>query len=359
MPSNRKTIFTDQYRHPLSIAVHDSRLYFVDNKFEQIARVDTTGDNLKIIRDNEVDLKAVAIFRKRTGTNHICLTSNGACDQICVPSRDRGRKCICSIGYKSANENNCSPQKSFMIVSQSDRIRGFNVEDSTEAMVPVYSSDHNILHTDVHVTRNWVYWIDFSRPTWNGMYRIRPNGTEMTHVISTGIGSNGLRGLAIDWVADQIYFTNAFPHETFLEVCKLDGTNRKVLVKKVNDSPRELAVNPVKRVLYWIDYGQFPRIGKAYLDGSNWTAIVTSGISNPKDLTIDMQNYDVYWVDSFVDQIQRVGWNGGGRVIFRSGLPSPVGIAVFKSDVFWGDKNLGGVFKVCSRNLTIAKVNLF
>ncbi|KAF7277098.1 hypothetical protein GWI33_009449, partial [Rhynchophorus ferrugineus] len=139
----------------------------------------------------------------------------------------------------------------------------------------------------------------------------------LQHIIKDGIGSNGIRGLAIDWIAGNLYFTNVFPHENYLEVCWLDGTHRKVLVKTTADSPRELAVNPIKRILYWIDYGQYPRIGKAYLDGSGWQSLVTSGISNPRDLTIDMSTHDVYWVDSKLDMIQKISFSGGSRQVIR------------------------------------------
>lgn len=60
------------------------------------------------------------------------------------------------------------------------------------------------------------------------------------------------------------------------------------------------------RYIYWIDYGQFPMIGKAYLDGTNWQPIVTSGVSNPRDITVDMFTHDVYWVDSALDSINKV-----------------------------------------------------
>lgn len=168
---------------------------------------------------------------------------------------------------------------------------------------------------DVHVAQQWIYWVEFNRGAWNGIYRIRPNGTELQHIIKDGIGSNGIRGLTIDWIAGNMYFTNVFPHENYVEVCWLDGSMRKVLVKTTTDAPKELAVNPVKRLLYWIDYGQYPKIGKAYLDGSNWMPIVTTGISQPRDLTVDMVTHDVYWVDARLDLIQKVSSSGGERQV--------------------------------------------
>jgi Low-density lipoprotein receptor repeat class B. len=73
--------------------------------------------------------------------------------------------------------------------------------------------------------------------------------------------------------------------------------------------------SPLPRLLYWIDYGQYPRIGKSYLDGSKWTSIVSNGISMPRDLTIDMQTHDVYWVDAKLDLIQKISYNGGNRQV--------------------------------------------
>lgn len=69
------------------------------------------------------------------------------------------------------------------------------------------------------------------------------------------------------------------------------------------------------RLLYWIDQGQYPRIGKAYLDGTNWSPIVTSGISTPRDLTVDMLTHDVYWVDAKLDTIQKISYSGGNRQV--------------------------------------------
>lgn len=95
-----------------------------------------------------------------------------------------------------------------------------------------------------------------------------------------------------------------FPHETFIEVSWLDGSKRMVLLKTTTDSPREVAVNPIKKYLYWIDYGQYPKIERAFLDGTNRTPIVVTMISSPRDLTIDIETHDVYWVDSKEDAIQ-------------------------------------------------------
>lgn len=270
----------------------------MDSVYEKITRVDLNGENAKAILSNEANLKYMTIYSKRP-TSHVCQTSNGGCEQICVPGPNKGRVCKCSVGYKLNGETMCSPFKSFFVVAQSNSVRGIAFDSGEEAMVPISSPDNAIITVATHVAANYIYWVNFhNKGSNNGIFRIRPNGTEMLHIIKTGIGSNGIRGMAIDYSTGKLYFTNVFPHEAFVEVSKLDGTYRKVLVKKTSESPRELAINPVKRLLYWIDMSQFPRIGKSYLDGTSWSSIVTSGIAAPKDLTVDILTHDLYWVDS-------------------------------------------------------------
>ena len=107
---------------------------------------------------------------------------------------------------------------------------------------------------DYHYSKKLIYYIQFNKNGLNGIYQANSNGSNHTSVISDGIGSNGIRGLAVDWIANNLYFTNVFSHETFVEVSWLNGDNRMVLKKLTKDSPRELAVNPVKRlvILYFI-----------------------------------------------------------------------------------------------------------
>lgn len=331
---------------PKALAVHESKLYFLDPKYDKIERVDLPdGKNPMTIVDNDTTLKTAVIYKKRASGLHPCLFRNGGCEQICLPSSGGTRVCACGMEYKRISDTKCEAFKTFAVVSQLDVARGYSLDDPKEAMIPISGPGHHILHVDVDYAANWIYWVEFNRDIWNGIYRIRPNGTELQAVIKYGIGSNGIRGLTIDWVAGNLYFSNVFPHDNYVEVCRMDGSNRKVLVKMTADTPRELAVNPIKRILYWIDYGQYPRIGKANLDGTNWIPMVTESISTPRDITIDLQTHDVYWVDSKLDMIQKVSWLGGNRQVIRRNLPNPMGVAIFGSEVYWVDRNLMTIFK--------------
>lgn len=54
-------------KQPKAIAVADSRLYYLDPLYDKIERVDLpSGDNPKLIMDNEADLKTFVVFKKRS-----------------------------------------------------------------------------------------------------------------------------------------------------------------------------------------------------------------------------------------------------------------------------------------------------
>ena len=67
-------------------------------------------------------------------------------------------------------------------MSQLSLARGYSLEDSAEGMVPISGMGHNILTVDVHVADNWIYWVEFNKDKLNGIFRVRPNGTDVTSV---------------------------------------------------------------------------------------------------------------------------------------------------------------------------------
>jgi hypothetical protein len=51
----------------------------------------------------------------------------------------------------------------------------------------------------------------------------------------------------IVFLTGNLYFTNVMSSDTYIEVSRLDGQNRLVLISDPANSPSELAVNPIKR----------------------------------------------------------------------------------------------------------------
>uniref|UniRef100_A0A3Q4H6C5 Low-density lipoprotein receptor-related protein 2 n=1 Tax=Neolamprologus brichardi TaxID=32507 RepID=A0A3Q4H6C5_NEOBR len=349
--SNRITIVTG-LSHPWGVAVYQNYLYYTDRNFEVIERVDkSTGANKVVMRDNVSGLRVLKVhFRESTSNG--CTNNVGACEQLCLPRPQSLFTCACATGFKvNADNRTCSPYQSYVVISTLSAIKGFSLEgsDHSEAMVPVAGRGRNALHIDVHMASGFIYWCDFSSTVaiQNGVRRIKPDGSGLRSIVTSGIGRNGIRGIAVDWVAGNLYFTNAFLTETYVEVLHLNTTFRRVLLKTQVDMPRHIIVDPRNRYLFWADYGQNPKIERALLDGTNRTVLVSSGIITPRGLALDFQTGYVYWVDDSLDMIARVSPQGGETEIVRYGSrhPTPYGITVFENNILWVDRNLKKVFQ--------------
>ncbi|XP_016107771.1 low-density lipoprotein receptor-related protein 2a [Sinocyclocheilus grahami] len=352
--SNRITM-VNGLSHPWGVAVYDSYLYFTDRDFEVIERVDkATGLNRVVMRDNVAGLRVLKVHYRDSsaGWSNGCSNNVGTCEQLCLPRPGGLFSCACATGFKlSADNRTCSPYQSYVVISMLTAIKGFSLEgaDHSESMVPVAGRGRNALHVDVHMPSGFIYWCDFSSTvaSQNGIRTIKPDGSGFRSIVTSGIGRNGIRGIAVDWAAGNLYFTNAFLTETYIEVIRLNTTFRRVLLKTQVDMPRHIAVDPMNRYLFWADYGQTPKIERAFLDGSNRTVLVSSGIVTPRGLALDHRDGYIYWVDDSLDMIARVRPDGGETEVVRYGsrYPTPYGVTVFEGNVIWVDRNLKKVFQ--------------
>ncbi|XP_032801941.2 low-density lipoprotein receptor-related protein 2 [Petromyzon marinus] len=349
---NRITV-VQHLSHPWGVAVHESHLYYTDYDYEVVERVGKDGSTPVLMRSNIPGLKCLKVHFRDTssGTTNACSSGNGGCQQLCLPRPNAQRACGCSTGFQLAPDQiSCRLYESFVIVSQLSAIRGFHINstDHSEAMVPVAGTGRNALHVDVHMPSGFLYWCDHgSASTYRGIRRIKPDGSGFQTVVSSGIGPSGVAGIAVDWVAGNLYFTNVFSSETHLEVQRLDTSFRRVLFKTSVDRPRHLAVDPRARFLFWVDAGQRPKIERAFLDGTNRSVVLDVGLLSPRSLTIDRATDWVYWVDDGLDRIGRLAPDGSTWQVVREGrgYPAPYGLAIYGSNLIWVDRNLRKVLQ--------------
>ncbi|KAI5636203.1 low-density lipoprotein receptor repeat class B domain-containing protein [Phthorimaea operculella] len=191
-------------------------------------------------------------------------------------------------------------------------------------------------------------------------------------------------GIAVDWVGENIYWCDKGTDT--IEVSRLDGRHRKVLIRNNLSEPRALALHPqkgvcnsylynkkaklifaasanfevrgsevrsrplptkftqqlqageVKRILtltcsrtiYWSDWGQHAHIGRAGMDGSQRTVIISAGLGWPNALTVVPASNELYFADAREDYIAVSDLDGKHvRVLFsRVGLDWPNALTV-------------------------------
>ncbi|KAF4026407.1 hypothetical protein G4228_018431 [Cervus hanglu yarkandensis] len=344
-----RMILVNHLSYPWGLAVYGPFLYYSDEEYEVIERVDkATGANKIVLRNNLPDLRGLKIYQRRgSESSNGCSNNMNVCQQICLPVPGRLFSCACATGFKLNPDNRtCSPYNSFIVVSSLWTIRGFSLQlsDHSEAMVPVAGPGRNALHVDVDVSSGFIYWCDFniSVASNNAIRRIKPDGSNFTNIVTDGIGVNGVRGIAVDWVAGNLYFTNAFRSETLIEVLRINTTHRHILLKTTVDMPRDIIVDPKNRYLFWSDYGQNPKIERSFLDCTNRTVLVSDITATPRGLALDHSSNYIYWVDDAVDLIARISIEGGDSEVIRFGsrYPAPYAITVFGNSIIWVDRNL-------------------
>ncbi|XP_064646226.1 low-density lipoprotein receptor-related protein 2-like [Lineus longissimus] len=359
--NDRVLINSPTVHAPRGIATSGGKLYYTDSAYETIMQVKVSDLSQKktIIGSEKLwggaanNLGKLKMYSSRhEGVTSSCRTNNGDCEQLCLPKSDGGKRCDCATGFTLGGDGkSCTQPTSFLITQQATVMRAFELKDDPlEAMIPVAAVQAPAVFRSVtaDVAKGFIYWSqgNFQQGSGNGIYKIKQDGTEMKPVIENGLGSYGIHAMSLDWLTGNLYFVNVFKTTTDIEVLRLDTKYRKIIFSTTMDVPFKLAVNPIKRYLYWIDRGSNGKIIRSRLNGMNATSIVTTGVSRPTGITIDITTHDVYWVDSAVDAIQKVSWNGGSRQYIRTNLPNPVAVVLSNTDIYWADFNLQMVQKI-------------
>lgn len=96
-----------------------------------------------------------------------------------------------------------------------------------------------------------------------------------------------LLGLAVDWIAGNVYWTD--PKFNVIEMARLNGSCRYVVVTGNMDKPTAIAVDPLHGFLFWSDAGKEPRLERSRLDGSDRFVLVNDTGNSINDIALDYE----------------------------------------------------------------------
>lgn len=127
-----------------------------------------------------------------------------------------------------------------------------------------------------------------------------------------------------------------------IEVARLNGSFRYVLIHDNLDNPKAIAVDPRVGYLFWIDNnGMWAKIERSTLDGSDRKVILTRNNSLLTDLVIDYSRNKLIWCDQYNSLIFQSNYDGlDVEVIVGTSftIHQPFSID-FKNDIiFWIEK---------------------
>ena len=146
-----------------------------------------------------------------------------------------------------------------------------------------------------------------------------------------------IRLMVLHSIGFQVICILQTPARDVIEVCRLNGSSRKIIINSDLDEPRAIVVHPVNGLIFWSDWGKSPKIEKSFLDGSNRQVLIANDIGWPNGLAIDYEQARLYYTDAQLDRIESIDFDGRNRIVVISNVMHPYGITVYNSFVYWTD----------------------
>ncbi|XP_042180439.1 low-density lipoprotein receptor-related protein 1-like isoform X1 [Oncorhynchus tshawytscha] len=290
----------------------------------------------------------------------------GGCSDFCLLGNShKTRTCRCRSGFSLGGDGkSCKkPEHELFLVYGKGRpgvIRGMdmNAKVPDEYMIPI----ENLMNPralDFHSESDFIYFADATSYL---IGRQKIDGTERDTILKDGIHT--VEGIAVDWMADNLYWTDDGPKKT-ISVAKLEKASqaRRTLIEGKMTHPRAIVVDPLHGWMYWTDWEEDPKeskrgkIERAWMDGSNRNVFLTSKmVLWPNGLSLDIPQGILYWVDAYYDRIEMVYLNNTERKTVYEGqeLNHAFGLCHYKHFLFWNEYRSGSIYKLDQVTKTVS-----
>ncbi|TRZ13962.1 hypothetical protein HGM15179_013151 [Zosterops borbonicus] len=285
----------------------------------------------------------------------------GTCSQLCNNTKG-SHVCSCSKNFMKT-DNMCKAEGSehqILYIADDNKIRSMYPFNPNSAYEPAFQGDENVRidAMDIYVKGNKIYWTNWH--TGRISYRELPASSSASTASNrnrrqidggvTHLNISGLkmpRGIAIDWVAGNIYWTDS--GRDVIEVAQMKGENRKTLISGMIDEPHAIVVDPLRGTMYWSDWGNHPKIETAAMDGTLRETLVQDNIQWPTGLAVDYHNERLYWADAKLSVIGSIRLNGTDPVVAidnKKGLSHPFSIDIFEDYIYGVTYINNRIFKI-------------
>uniref|UniRef100_A0A671R1X8 Low-density lipoprotein receptor-related protein 1-like n=1 Tax=Sinocyclocheilus anshuiensis TaxID=1608454 RepID=A0A671R1X8_9TELE len=288
----------------------------------------------------------------------------GMCSHICNNTKG-SYKCSCHKYFTRIN-NTCKADsiKQVLYIADDNEIRSLNLDMRKWVYEQTFQGDANVRidAMDLHVKTNRIFWTNWhtsgiscfqlpspsspSGPMSNSHRNTRQSEGSVTNLDIPGLKMP--RGIAVDWVAGNLYWTDS--GRDVIEVAQISGQHRKTLISGMIDEPYAIVVDPQRGTMYWTDWGNHPKIETAAMDGTLRQTLVHENIQWPTGLAVDYFNERLYWADVKLSMIGSVRLDGFDPVVAVSNLKNnllhPFSIDIFEDYIYGVTYTNNFVFRV-------------
>nr|CAD7429648.1 unnamed protein product [Timema monikensis] len=320
--------------HPYGLVIVGSHMYWTDWQTKALHRADkASGNSSTIIRGNLEGLMDIRSVQADNVAENACGSDNGGCSHLCLRNPS-GYSCACPTGtvLREDGETCNTPPSTYLLFATRSTLARVSLDtpELWDVTLPI-PDVRNAIAVDFHWAKQKIYYTDVQLDIIRSVDMHNLSNTYT--LISTNLTTPD--GLAVDWIADNIYWTDAA--RKLLEVARLDGSCRKVVIKDGLDEPRALAIFPRKGYLYWTDWGDNPKIERSLLDGSARRTVVGTDLGFPNGLALDYGARRLYWADALRDRIETSDLHGKNRVHLVPEATHPFGLTQYGDHIYWTD----------------------
>lgn len=332
--TQRRTI-VENLSYPHSVTLWRKRIFWTD---WQLHSLNTLVDGkVKQLLNNNPSPIAVRIYDSRLQpmlSENPCQVNNGNCSHLCLLAQNtEGYTCGCPTGVKLLTPHQCTdrPQDMLFLLQRTQISRAsLDTPDYTSFPMSLGKIKYAIA-IDYDPVEDMIYWSDGDT---HSIMR-SPHEGGAVEVLVTNI--KNADGVAVDWLARNLYWTNTQLDR--IEVSRLDGSSRRVIINDNLHEPRAIAVAPTLGWMFWSDWSdKMPKVERASLDGSERVVLVSSDIGWPNGITLDVAEQMLYWCDAKTDKIEVIRMDGSNRqVVLSDNLPHAFGLSLLDDYIYWSD----------------------
>ncbi|XP_075055508.1 prolow-density lipoprotein receptor-related protein 1 [Mixophyes fleayi] len=271
----------------------------------------------------------------------------GTCSQICNNTKG-SYMCTCAKNFQKLNHT-CKAEEGtqLLYIADDNEIRSVYPFNPNSAYEQTFRGDQNVRidAMDVYVKGNKMFWSNWHTGKISFLDLHGPltstTSNRNKRQIDEGVtdldipGLKMPRGIAVDWVAGNLYWTDS--GRDVIEVAHMKGEHRKTLISGMIDEPHAIVVDPLRGTMYWSDWGNQPKIETAAMDGTMRQTLVEDNIQWPTGLAVDYYNERLYWADAKLSIICSIRLNGTDPIVVisnKKGLAHPFSIDIFEDYIY-------------------------
>ncbi|XP_046376825.2 low-density lipoprotein receptor-related protein 2-like isoform X1 [Haliotis rufescens] len=265
-----------------------------------------------------------------------CEHMNGTCGQICENLKG-GYSCHCTEGYSLAIDGHtCKAlgERPYLLIAHLHGISKINLNTKSNDYTIETSPPPMFIDVLTQPERRHIFWSTEEVVNGRNISVIKMYAAAHTTKVRT---SGKMTGMAVDWLARNLYYTQNLNDKGLITVCSIDRRGVCItLLKRRRTIPSSITLHPPEGLMFWLaDTEGRMTIARGFMDGTHQVDIVRSRLQRPVALNLDSVTNRLYWADVGLSSISTCTFAGKEHAPVLERLSSnPFSLDFFENSLF-------------------------